>query len=147
MKTIYDPRIKAALLRRIDLVDDRCRAEWGKMTAFQMVRHCALWEEMALGRKLYKRAFIGRLFGRMALHALTKDERPLGKGSPTIPDLVITGGGDIAAKKLRWKNLIEEHALHPEMEHLHPFFGKVNGQQSGQLAYKHADHHLRQFGV
>lgn len=147
MKTIYDPQVKADLLRRIDLVNDDSLAQWGKMNAFQMVRHCALWEEMALGRKLYQRAFIGRLFGRMVLNTLTKDERPLGKGSPTIPDLVITGDGDIAAEKLRWKNLIEEHALYPDKEHLHPFFGRVTGQQSGQLAYKHADHHLRQFGV
>ncbi|PZF71244.1 DUF1569 domain-containing protein [Taibaiella soli] len=147
MKTIYDPEIKAELLRRIDQLSENSTRQWGKMNAFQMVRHCALWEEMALGRKLYKRAFIGRIFGRIALNSLTKDERPLSKGSPTIPDLVITDNGDIAAEKLRWKTLIEEHANHPEKEHLHPFFGNVTGQQSGQLAYKHADHHLRQFGI
>lgn len=147
MKTIYDPQIKMELLRRIDLIHEHSNRQWGKMNAFQMVRHCALWEEMALGKKLYKRALLGRIFGKMALNSLTKDERPLSKGSPTIPDLVIKGNGDIAAEKLRWKSLIEEHANHPELAHLHPFFGHVTGQQSGQLAYKHADHHLRQFGV
>jgi hypothetical protein len=29
----------------------------------------------------------------------------------------------------------------------HPFFGPLNPQQWAILAYKHVDHHLRQFGV
>jgi hypothetical protein len=28
-----------------------------------------------------------------------------------------------------------------------PLFGPLTGREWGALAYKHADHHLRQFGV
>ena len=28
----------------------------------------------------------------------------------------------------------------------HAFFGKLSGDEWGQLMYKHIDHHLRQFG-
>lgn len=29
----------------------------------------------------------------------------------------------------------------------HPFFGKMSARQWGMIAYKHVDHHLRQFGA
>ena len=29
---------------------------------------------------------------------------------------------------------------------VHPFFGKLTGEQWGILVHKHIDHHLRQFG-
>lgn len=30
---------------------------------------------------------------------------------------------------------------------MHPFFGKITREQIGYLAYKHDDHHLRQFNA
>jgi hypothetical protein len=30
---------------------------------------------------------------------------------------------------------------------VHPFFGRLSGDEWGRLIYKHLDHHLRQFGV
>jgi len=30
---------------------------------------------------------------------------------------------------------------------IHPFFGKLTKEQAGYMAYKHIDHHLRQFNA
>jgi hypothetical protein len=38
-----------------------------------------------------------------------------------------------------------EYAHFPHPVVFHTFFGKITKEQAGQLAYKHADHHLRQF--
>src|ERR1700732_4145324 len=89
MKTIFDKTTRDELINRINTLNENNTAQWGKMTIYQMIKHCALWEEMALSKKKYKRAFIGRLFGKMALKGLIKDDRPLARNAPTIPELKI----------------------------------------------------------
>jgi len=49
------------------MLNENSRALWGKMTVYQMVKHCALWEEMLSGEKKVKRMFLGRLFGKAAI--------------------------------------------------------------------------------
>ena len=41
----------------------------------------------------------------------------------------------------------ETFEKHPELITRNPFFGDLNFEQNVQLLYKHALHHLRQFGV
>jgi hypothetical protein len=43
--------------------------------------------------------------------------------------------------------LLNEYAHYANPSFFHTFFGKMTKEQVGQLVYKHADHHLRQFGV
>ncbi|RYE25638.1 MAG: DUF1569 domain-containing protein [Sphingobacteriales bacterium] len=144
MKTIYDAAARDELIKRIQKINDQSVAKWGKMTAYQMVRHCTMWEDMMQGKIIYKRSFLGKLFGKMALrNVLTKAE--LGKGSPTIPQFKIKGTGNIAAEKVRWIELISQHASKTDIHIQHPFFGDINKDQIGILIYKHTDHHLRQF--
>ena len=118
----------------------------GKMTVYQMVKHCAAWEEMLTSNIKYKRSFAGLLFGKIALRHLTKDEKPLRRSTPTSPELIIKEtDGDVAAEKRKWIGLVEGHSHFSKREFLHPFFGKMTKEQVGYLAYKHIDHHLRQF--
>ena len=145
MKTIFDKATRDELISRINSLTENSQAQWGKMTLYQMVKHCRLWEEMMLGKQRYKRAFIGRLFGRMTLKALLKNEGPLRRNTPTIPALRITGNGDILAERMKWIALIEEYAHFSNLDFVHPFFGKMTKEQIGPFVYKHTDHHLRQF--
>lgn len=48
-------------------IPETSKAEWGKMNVYEMLKHFTQWEEMMLGKKKYKRAFLGRLFGKIAL--------------------------------------------------------------------------------
>jgi catechol 2,3-dioxygenase-like lactoylglutathione lyase family enzyme len=94
----------------------------------------------------YKRVFVGWLFGRIALKSVLKEGVPLRRNTPTIPELVITGNGSIPAQKEKWIALVEEHGRRFNPEFIHPFFGKMTQDETGVMAYKHSDHHLRQFG-
>lgn len=145
MKSVYDKATRDELISRIGSLSENSSPLWGKMTVYQMLKHCSQWEEMVLGRKKYKRSLMGRLFGRMALKNLLKDEKPVSRNMPTVPEFRITGEGDVAYEKRKWIGLIEEHAHYSNPEFIHPFFGKMTKAQIGLLAYKHADHHLRQF--
>ncbi|MEM6631902.1 MAG: DUF1569 domain-containing protein [Bacteroidota bacterium] len=150
MNNIFDPHIRIELSKRISQIQPNSQAEWGKMNSFQMLRHCTENERMLLREKRFRRLFIGRLFGKLALKSNLKDESPLGKNSPTHPDLVIKEQGDVEKEKIRWMNLLEQYATKSRDSYegfIHPFFGKMNHDQVGKFAYKHIDHHLRQFGV
>ena len=145
MKTVSDKATRDELIRRIRQMTPNATAQWGKMNVDQMVRHCSLWEELMLGKKKSKQNWIGKLFGKMALKGLLKDDKPLRRNTPTIPDLKIKETGDFETEKARWIRLMEERVSSPVPEIMHPFFGKMTKEQSDFLIYKHTDHHLRQF--
>lgn len=147
MKTIFDQTTRDELVGRVKKLSENSTAQWGTMNAFQMLRHCTISEEMYQGKRSFKRLFIGRLFGAMALKGILKNEEPMKKNQPTHPEMKITGSGDFQKERDRWIELLEGYAAHSNHGIVHPFFGKMNKSQIGQYVYKHTDHHLRQFGL
>ena len=150
MITVFDRDTRAQLIRRIGTVDEASTARWGRMNVYQMMRHCTLWEAWIQGKppRPYRHAFIGRLFGRMALKAMTKDDTPLARNIPTTREFKITDTtGDVAAERQKWAALVAEYERYSNPGFVHDFFGRMTREQVGQLAYKHTDHHLRQFGA
>jgi len=146
MKTVFDKTTREELIGRINLLNENSKAQWGKMNVYQMLKHCTLWEQWVRRTEKNKQIFLGKLFGRMALKGLTKNENPIKKRSPTLPELMIKENtGDIAAEKKKWVGAIESYANFSNPGFVHTFFGELSHQQIGILAYKHSDHHLRQF--
>ena len=148
MKTIFDKTTREELINRINTLNENSTAQWGKMNIYQMLKHCTLWEEWISSEKKHKQVFIGRLFGKMALKNLLKDESPLRRNSPTIPELKINRigkNGNVFSERAKWIALIEEYKHFSNNDFVHSFFGKMTKEQIGYLAYKHTDHHLRQF--
>jgi hypothetical protein len=148
MKTVFDKSTRQVLINRINTLSEKSTAQWGKMNVSQMIKHCTLWEEMVLRNKKYKRVFIGLLLGKMLLKNELKDDRPMRQNNPTIPALIISEkDGDVELLKKKWLSLMEEYSSYafPDNSFVHPFFGKMTKEQIGYHAYKHTDHHLRQF--
>lgn len=147
MKTTLDKATRDELIRRIGNLNENSQAQWGKMNVSQMLRHCTAWEELVSGRQKFKRVLAGRIFGKMALRSVLKDETPLRRNTPTAPEFKITtDGGDVKAEKEKWIGLLQGHSQFSYDSIMHPFFGKMTLEQVGYMAYKHIDHHLRQFG-
>jgi len=148
MKTIFDKANRAELISRINTLNENCVAEWGKMNVYQMVKHCTVWEEWILGvnKTKYKQEFIGFIFGKMALKGMIKDDKPFSKNVPTSTAFKVKEKScNIAAEKRKWIGLIEQYEYYSNPGFIHDFFGKMTKEQVGILAYKHTDHHLRQF--
>ncbi|CAN5693428.1 hypothetical protein BH10BAC2_BH10BAC2_04570 [soil metagenome] len=146
MKTIFDNATREEIINRVNTLNEKSTAQWGKMNVYQMLKHCVLCEDMYLGKKKYKRKFIGLLFGRIGLKNLMKDETPLQKNAPTSKAFKITEADrDIQAEKKKWIALIAEYAHYSNEDFVHWFFGKMTKEQVGYFVYKHTDHHLRQF--
>ena len=146
MKTIFDKSTRDELIARINTINEDSTAQWGKMNIYQMLKHCTLWEEWMQSDRKIKRAFVGRLFGRIALKSVMKDESPLRRNTPTLPEFKIKeNSGDIESEKKKWITLIEQYAHYSNPGFIHSFFGEMTKEQVGYMAYKHTDHHLRQF--
>lgn len=148
MKTIFDKATRDEIINRINSLNEKSNAQWGKMNVNQMIKHCILCEEMFLGRKKYKRAFMDRLFGRIGLKNFLKDEKPLSRNAPTGADFKIREAkGDLTADKAQWVSLIKEYEHYSQPVFFHWFFGKMTRVEVGDFDYKHIDHHLRQFNA
>jgi hypothetical protein len=148
MKSVFDASTREELAKRINSVNGQSAALWGKMNATQMIMHCTLCDDMFLGTIKIKRVLIGRLIGKTILKKVLKDSGPFGKNSPTSPILMTDNkDGNIEQQKQAWINRIAKYENYELSDFVHPFFGPMTREQVGLLAYKHADHHLRQFGA
>ncbi|MEO6818539.1 MAG: DUF1569 domain-containing protein [Ginsengibacter sp.] len=150
MTTIFEKSTRDELIKRINSLDKNSKAQWGKMNIFQMVKHNSFWNSwvVGVGNHQYKQAFIGKLFGKMVLRKMVNDSKPIDKNVPTsrqfkIPEV----DGDLDGEKLNWINYTQAFETFDNPKFIHDFFGKMTKEQIGILAYKHSDHHLRQFGV
>jgi uncharacterized damage-inducible protein DinB len=147
MKSVLDPSARKELIDRINRLDENSTAKWGQMNVYQMLKHCVLCEELYLGKRTEKRAFMGRIFGKIGLRNILREDKPFPKSAPTSASFkVVEQTGDIESEKQRWIDLLEQYSNY-STDFTHWFFGKMTKEQVGQFVYKHDDHHLRQFNV
>ena len=146
VKSLWDARNREELVERIDRLRPDARPSWGRMTCPQMVVHLtdafALYsgEIRAAARRTplqyppLKQAFIYLL--------------PIPRNVPTAPELMARKPGewDDEVKRLQaaLRNFCESSGVDWPA---HPVFGRLTRRAWGALAYKHTNHHLRQFGV
>ncbi|MNJ95152.1 hypothetical protein D3C87_128590 [compost metagenome] len=149
MKTIFDKATAIEIIDRINTLNSGSKREWGKMNLFQMLKHCVIWTEWVMGKNnyKYKQEFIGYLFGKIVLKGIMKDDRIMKRGMPAGRDFEVRENGDnIELQKRTLINLIQGYECYSNSGFIHDFFGKMTREQIGVFAYKHYDHHLRQFG-
>lgn len=150
MKSIFDKPARDGIIERIASINADCSPQWGKMNVFQMVGHNTYWNGWILGKDsyTYKQAFVGKVFGKIALRKMIKDEKPFDQNIPTSSQFKAKEeSGDLEAEKLKWISLTQDYENYHNPAFIHDFFGKMTKEQVGILVYKHSDHHLRQFGV
>lgn len=149
MKTIFNQDTRIELISRINKLQKGSVPLWGKMNVFQMTKHCTQWDEWVLGthHPKYKQSFLGLIFGKMALRSSVKDDTPIQKNMPAGFLKVTEKHGDVERQKQQWITRVLEYGHFSNDAFIHDFFGKMSNEEIGIFAYKHADHHLRQFNV
>lgn len=149
MKTILDENTRSELIERINLLHENSTAQWGEMNVYQMAKHCTIWDEWVLGKSnhVYKQSLLGLIFGKLALKSSVGDSRPMKRNMPAGKFVVKEKSGSIEQQKKKWIAGVTEYANFSNTHFIHDFFGKMTREQIGIFAYKHADHHLRQFNV
>jgi hypothetical protein len=149
MKTLFEKVAADEVLSRIEKLQPEVQRLWGKMDVAQMMAHCSGALDMASGKVILPRMFIGRLIGRM-VRPIYSNEKPFSRSSPTDPKLVVSDQRDFNREREELKLRVREFQQGGEAKctrHPHPFFGSLTPYEWGRGMYKHLDHHLRQFGA
>lgn len=149
MKIVFEKSTRDELIRRINALNENNKALWGKMNVYQMTEHNTYWNRWILGEGdfVYKQEFLGKIFGKIALKRMIKDEKPFDKNVPTSKQFKVEAlSGNLESEKSKWVSLLSEYENYNNPKFVHDFFGKMTKEQIGILVHKHTDHHLRQFG-
>lgn len=149
MKTLFEESTLQELQGRLARLSAASERLWGKMNAAQMLAHCADWMELAAGKTSPPRSWMGYMFGGLAKRNLLGDS-PIRRNMPTDKALLVRGERDFTAEQQRLAQHMDRFtAGGPEQctKHPHNFFGPMTPVEWAILAYKHIDHHFRQFGV
>jgi Protein of unknown function (DUF1569) len=149
MYSLLQPGVPSDIINRLAQLSPDAKPQWGKMNVSQMLAHCQVPLQVALGEKQLKRSFIGMLFGGVAKKQMLQ-ETPVKKNLPTDPGFIIKNERDFTSERKQLQVLLQRFAREGAgivVAQQHPFFGKITVEEWGFLSWKHIDHHLRQFGV
>ena len=152
MKTVADPQVLERLLRRLDSVQPDSARRWGSLTPHEMVCHLGDATDMALGLRPRKgeapirtRPVVKRLALWTALrwpHGWKTNPAHDPRAEGTRPS-VFAQDRTRACAGLERMATAAEGSLIP----IHGFFGTMSVRDWQRWAFKHTDHHLRQFGA
>lgn len=151
LPNIYSPETTVELTTRISSLTNETPALWGKMNAGQMLSHCCVAYQQALGENTDKPGMIMKWMLKTFFKQSMVNEVPYRPNLPTGPTFVrLNQNFDIETEKgklIAYVQKIQE--LGPEQLSARPSLslGKLSAMEWNNLLYKHIDHHLRQFGV
>lgn len=150
---LFDPSVQQSVEQRIARLNADTKPLWGKMTVNQMLCHTADPLRVSLHLRQVKPvvpAFLSPMLRWMLL--TEKDWKP---NTPTLKPFRQDGSGegtapvDFETDKAALLQFVRDFcSKEPSFRFgSHPALGNMSREQNGFFAWKHLDHHLRQFGV
>jgi hypothetical protein len=147
--TLADPKIRTHFLERLARLAPDSPRRWGRMTAHQMVCHLNDSFRAGTGDKHVSPA--SNLFSRTVMKWVAlRTPLPWPRGVPTRPEIDQRVAGTPPRDWSRdCAELRELVVSFPDGQFApkHPIFGEMTPEEWNMWAYRHTDHHLRQFGV
>jgi hypothetical protein len=118
------------------------------MDVASMLQHLCLSARMGLG-ELPVNSANKRPFQKFPLKHLLLYVVPFPKGAPTAPELKCNASALFEEERAALLTLLERIGTGPHEGAAppHPLFGPMTWREWGVVTYKHADHHLKQFGA
>jgi hypothetical protein len=149
MHSLWNEVDRRNLLARIEKLAPNMKPLWGRMSAAQTVAHLADWFRMAIGAirvESRNTPFRFTPLKQLLIYAL-----PFPKNLPTARELQKSEPGVWTEDTRDLKDLVRRAAQKRADDKTkwpdHPAFGSITGKAWGVLAYRHTDHHLKQFGL
>ncbi|MGD8496974.1 MAG: DUF1569 domain-containing protein [Gemmatimonadales bacterium] len=144
-QSLYDPAVAASVRERLERLTPTSTARWGEMSIGQMLAHCADAQDVLNGKPLTGTPWWIRMAAPL-IKPVVLSKRPFPRGLRTHPQYEVRDERPFAAEKQRLLRTLDDfEATGGGLEH--DLFGHLSANEVGWLAYKHLDHHLRQFGV
>ena len=147
MKSLWNPQLHDDVVARVVRLTEDRQPRWGRMTCPQMVVHITDAFRMYCGDIAVSFKSTPIQYFPLKHAFLYMLQMP--KNVPTARELKSRVPEEWDAEIERLHAAIANFAnQHTRREWpIHPIFGRMSAHAYGVLAYKHTDHHLRQFGV
>lgn len=153
VSTVFDSAAAEALRARLHRLRPDSPRRWGKMTPHQAVVHLIDSFRVGFGEMELTAPPLGLLKYPMRFAAFTLPI-PWPKGAKTAPELDQAKGapggsvpGDFEADVAELDALLTRYIATGGDLPEHPVWGQMPRGMAGRYAWRHMDHHLRQFGV
>lgn len=148
-KSILDQKVVAEVIERISKLNVEDSAHWGRMTSTEMLAHCNLAHQSILKAPPAEKS--GGLKRWLAKIVFLNVMKAFPKGAKGPQRFDMKGKVDVALfeeEKSKYKHIIGKYAkLDHKLAGYHPRFGALSHKEWGIFVWRHADHHLRQFGL
>ena len=148
MRSILNEGDRAEIVKRLQSLSESSTRQWGNMNVAGMLQHLHLSARMAVG-EISVPSGSKRVFQVFPLKHLIIYVLPFPKGAPTAPALKPEVEASFEAERKAVLELLERMGTGPRegAGPSHPLFGPLTWHEWGVTTYKHADHHLKQFGA
>lgn len=148
MSTFNVPSHHSAIIARLERLTPDAPRQWGTMTAHEMLCHLSDGYRASNGLITCRRvdtAFSRSVVRWVALHSPLR--WPQGVKTVAEADQRRSGTKPVAWDADREELLRLVRTFAPVEGRVHPLFGPLSVDEWGVWAWRHADHHLRQFGI
>lgn len=147
-RDVGDPTVRQELVARVQTLRADSQPTWGNMTPAVVLFHLNAAMRIALG-KLAAVPVGNPAFWHSTGKAVALGEAPWPQGAPTSREALPEGDVDFELERQQFAVLLDELvARDPGGEWPdHPRLGPFTGADWRRLAYTHAVHHFRQFGI
>jgi hypothetical protein len=148
-KTLFDKTAANSIIDRVSRLRSDSKAQWGKMNAVEMLLHANICNEeifqpIVPANGTTVKQYLLRV---IALYMAPNFKKGI-KGDGNKDTIGKTEVKDFDLQKKKFIELIDRFPVHKgELTLPHIAFGNISTKEWGVAAYKHMDHHLRQFGV
>ena len=148
MRSILNEVDRKEISSRLQSLSTSSTARWGSMGVTDMLQHLRLSARMTLGElpvvSANKRPFQVFPLKHLLLYVL-----PFPKGAPTARELKPSDAASFEEERAALLELLDRIGTGPSdgSGPAHPLFGPLTWREWGVVTYKHADHHLKQFGA
>lgn len=146
--------LRTKLVPYLQQLDPATPPRWGKMSVQQMIEHYGGDAVRNANGQLKIDKILTPPEKLEAMREFMMSEKPFKEntknplmGEEPAPLRYKTIQAAIGALQQQLIYFFEAYTKNPGMTIINPFFGELNFEQNVQLLYKHAMHHLRQFGV
>ncbi|MFN4006266.1 MAG: hypothetical protein ACK4HE_02025 [Chitinophagaceae bacterium] len=144
--------LKTKFIPLLQTIPPNTKGQWGVLSLQQMIEHMGDAFKNAAGKLILPPLTSGETLEKM--RAFLMSEKPFkentqnpymdAKGAPTRQPNVTAA---ISRLEKSIADFFNHFAANPNATTSNAFFGELTFEQNVQLLYKHALHHLKQFGV
>lgn len=146
--------LRTKLVSYLQQIDPATAPRWGKMNLQQMIEHYSRDAVRNASGKLVFEKIVTAPEHLPRMREFMMSDKPFKENTrnplmnvepPTLYFKTVQAA--IGALQQELIHFFEEFEKKPQLITRNPFFGDLNFEENVQLLYKHAIHHLRQFGV